>query len=211
MRGLKRAMWSIFCLVAISASASNPDWPAVRAELESLHASDQALRNEMTARMAASRQGKEKFDVHDQQALWRKIHEQDQANQGRLDEIVAKAGWPGQKDVGDKASLTAWLIVQHGNTAYRMKYIDQLRKAAEQGQLSPSRLALTEDRMLVEQSKPQRYGSQFKIDGGIDLFPVEDPDKLDAWRKEVGLNPICQHLQTMTERFGPIKYPPCVK
>lgn len=211
MRSLIRVVLVPLCIVCTFASANSPDWPKVRADLEIYHASDQDLRSEMSKRMAASRQGKEKFDVHEQQALWRKISEQDELNRKRLDDIVAKHGWPGQKDVGDKASLTAWLIVQHGNADYRARYIDLLRKAAEEGQLTRSRLALTEDRMLLDQNKPQRYGSQFKIDGGIDLFPVEEPDKLDARRKEVGLDPICQHLQKMTESFGPIKYAPCVK
>lgn len=45
--------------------------------------------------------------------------------------------------------------------------------------------------MRMNQNKPQRFGAQTYLDPGAgntnELYPLEDESKVDAWRKEIGL------------------------
>ena len=68
-----------------------------------------------------------------------------------------------------------------------------------------------EDRMLMNSGKPQKYGTQAYslVEDGktvIYIWPVEDPDKLDALRKSVGLMPIESYLEIVKQQGVEIIY-----
>jgi len=60
-----------------------------------------------------------------------------------------------------------------------------MRSAVENQGASKSHLALLEDRILMRQNKPQRFGSQVDALANVDLFPVDDEENLDNCRAEV--------------------------
>jgi hypothetical protein len=58
------------------------------------------------------------------------------------------------------------------------------------GDLLASQVALTVDRVLMNDGKKQLYGSQFKFTGsGMEVVPIEDPEHLDERRAQMGLGP----------------------
>ena len=58
------------------------------------------------------------------------------------------------------------------------------------------------DRMLVDQGKPQIYGSNFVTENGrLVMSPVEDPGKLDERRKAAGLPPISEYMKMLKEVY----------
>jgi hypothetical protein len=68
-----------------------------------------------------------------------------------------------------------------------------------------------EDRMLMNAGKPQKYGTQAYslVEDGktvIYIWPVEDPGKLDALRKSVGLMPIGEYLEMVKQQGIEIIY-----
>ncbi|MCP4246955.1 MAG: hypothetical protein GY778_07885, partial [bacterium] len=65
-------------------------------------------------------------------------------------------------------------------------------------------LAYLTDRVLVQEGKPQRYGTQFFAkDGVFKLNPIEDEAYVDARRKEVGLGPLAEYVKQVQGRRQP--------
>ncbi|SDM95392.1 hypothetical protein SAMN05216517_107118 [Janthinobacterium sp. OK676] len=126
-----------------------------------------------------------------------RMRETDARNEARLRHIIASKGWPTQTMVGYKAAASAWLIAQHGSSAFLKSSLVLMRTAAAQGEITPSRLALTIDRDLTNDKLPQLYGSQFQTgsDGKSVAFPIADPQHLEQRRASVGLEPFAQYRQ----------------
>lgn len=117
------------------------------------------------------------------------IHEK---NNARIKKIISEYGWPGFSMVGKKGSKAAWLIVQHAvlDTEFMDKCLPLLKETIIQGEAEGWCLAYLQDRGLTMSGKPQIYGTQHDIDeNGIAYpLPIEDPEKVEALRKEVGLD-----------------------
>ena len=73
-----------------------------------------------------------------------------------------------------------------------------LEAAVASGEAWPSDLAMLTDRVLMENGKPQRYGSQLyenEETGKTEFYPIEDPTNVNARRAAVGLGPIEEYAQ----------------
>ncbi len=143
--------------------------------------------------------------------LWKRIGEQDRVNQKRVTEMIDKYGWPKRSQVGPLAATAVFLVIQHAELDVQLSYVERMREAAMAGEASKQNLALLEDRLLIRQGKPQRYGSQVDTQNGVGLKPTEDEANLDARRATMGLGPICEYLGYFVRTGGKIVYPPCVK
>ena len=75
-----------------------------------------------------------------------------------------------------------------------------VREATVAGELDRSLLPLLEDRLLMEEGKPQIYGTQITrgATGQPEVWPIEDPAHVDERRTSVGLEPLVEYLK----RFG---------
>ncbi|MDX2219738.1 MAG: DUF6624 domain-containing protein [Burkholderiales bacterium] len=188
-----------------------PDWQALRVELEQVLKSDQDVRERANKLIEESRAKGVEPDKEVMSKLATEMALQDAINQSRVTELLDKHGWIGKSRVGGLAATAVFLVIQHAPLATQLKYLPMMREAAEAGELSKSSLALTEDRVRVNQKQPQLYGSQVKPGPGVDLFPVADPESLDERRKAMGLGPVCRYLENFVKALGAITYPPCVK
>lgn len=99
----------------------------------------------------------------------------------------------------------------NSDLAYRSKYLDLVKEKAEEGVLDKTDYAILNDRVLMEEGKPQIYGTQIKMAATIVedelamqlcLWPVEYPAALDSLRSTVGLSPIEEYLKTSSESIG---------
>jgi hypothetical protein len=88
-----------------------------------------------------------------------------------------------------------WLIIQHNSAEYRKRYIKYFVEANEAGVIDAGSVALMQDRILMDDGKPQIYGSQI-MDG--DLYNLREASTVDKRRASVGLGPLKEYL----ERFG---------
>jgi hypothetical protein len=132
--------------------------------------------------------------------------EVDSANVRRLDEIIARHGWPSPAMVGAEASMAAFLVLQHADSATQERHLPLLRQAAARGQIAPSHLATLEDRVLMHRGQKQRYGTQLRTDpttGRLALWPVEDEAGVDARRASVGLPPLAHYLRGFGIEYTP--------
>ena len=164
----------------------------LKAELEAMREEDQAIRKE--AWPIIQEHGTESPAYIEIRDRGRAI---DARNLARLIEVIETHGWPGQSLVGEEAAGGAFLILQHADVDVQKKYLPLAREAAAAGEMRPADLALLEDRILLHDGKPQRYGSQFVRDaeGNAELWPIEDESHVDERRASVGLQPLADYLE----------------
>ena len=128
-------------------------------------------------------------------------------NLQELESLLSQKGWPKRSEVGPEAAGAAFFVLQHSNAEAQQKYISMFEKRCMENEANCQQYALMFDRMRMNQDKPQRYGTHSYLDpskGRTDeLYPLEDPSKVDEWRKEIGLEPLKDYLT----RTG-IKYIP---
>lgn len=132
----------------------------------------------------------------------------DSTNQARLTEIVTKYGWPGRPLVGPQAALAAFLVLQHAELDYQLKYLPMFAGAARRGDVERSHLAMLQDRILMRQDKLQVYGTQLWNDpstGKLGVYPMNDSTDIDSLRREVGLGPLDDYLQSMGVKLDTTK------
>lgn len=174
---------------------ANYDKPLV-AMLDTIYEEDQKYRRQIGA--IEKEHGRESDEM---QAHWALIIEKDSINLIKVERILEERGWLGPDVIGSKGNSALFLVIQHADIAVQEKYLPMMREAAAQGNARPSSLALLEDRVALRTGKRQIYGSQIGRDketGEYYVLPLEDPDKVDERRAEVGLGP----LQDYVGRWG---------
>lgn len=122
-----------------------------------------------------------------------------QENEDTLQILLDTYGWPTASAVTEVAAAGAALIINHSDHATRLKYFPKLEEAFQKGEAQPLRYAKMQDRLLVEQGKEQRFGTQWHFEGSQKIpWPIEDPEYVDRRRAEIGLGPLDVYLK---ERF----------
>lgn len=99
--------------------------------------------------------------------------------------------WPAEAMVGPKAAAAAFLIVHHADydPAFQRECHRLMLESVKHGRSKPGYLAFLTDRILCNAGHPQRFGTQFRevANGCFVPKPLEDPDRVDALRRMVGL------------------------
>lgn len=116
-------------------------------------------------------------------------------NAERLTEIVNEDGWPDEQMVGEDGAKAAWFIVQHaiGFPDLQRKCLELLRGCAEQGRVPRWQVAYLEDRIAMQEGRPQRCGTQWlddPLDGLTRPWKLADPERVNEFRAEAGLEPM---------------------
>lgn len=155
-------------------------------------ATNQQLRDELLRMM---REDQESFSKRDN------THEH---HKNRLKEIVQEFGWPTRELVGTDGAIAAWIIVQHDDDLPWMKECLTLMEALmEHDEVRREDVAYLRDRICVAEGRPQRYGTQCipSTDGNISLAPLEDPLRVDEYRRSMGISEsVDQYLAFMRSR-----------
>ena len=168
------------------ATLRGPDWSKVQSELAQRVALDQELRNQLQL-------GGE-IDME----LVHRMETCDLDNTAWLKELVTNHGWPTNSRVGEEGSGHAWLLVQHAEIEFQEQCLPLLRAAVAAQDSSPKNLAYLEDRVNMRRGRPQRYGTQFNYGAnGLELYPLEDEERVDEWRAEVGLGTMAEYEERM--------------
>jgi hypothetical protein len=171
--------------------------------LKRVYASDQECRAEIDSI-------KEKYgwSSPEMKMQFQKVKQIDSANLVVVKEILDSHGWPGQEEVGTEGALAVFLVIQHSDLNTQIQYLPLMRKAVKDNLASPGNLATLEDRILVKQGKPQKYGTQLTVDsaGNTIFYPIEHEIDVNKRREQLGLEPI----EFYAKRFG-IEYIPINK
>jgi len=142
------------------------------------------------------------------EALWTFKFMIQERNQEELEGLIAKKGWPRVGSVGPEAAMAAFLVTMHSHDGSQKKYLADIRKVCEAGELSWERYAGIYDRALFNENKPQKYGTHTRyneLTKKEELYPLEDPSKVDEWRRELGLAPLEEYLKQFNIIYKPKK------
>ncbi|HEX5634204.1 MAG TPA: DUF6624 domain-containing protein, partial [Gemmatimonadales bacterium] len=172
----------------------------LRAELVRMGREDQAARDGFGAAVAS-----------DDTAFARRLMQGDSARTARLREIVRRHGWPGRSLVGEDGAESAWLVLQHTNSVeFQREMLPVLWRAAERGEMRRADVAMLEDRVLVRDGRPQRYGNSFSLrEGRLVPDPIDDLPGLEHRRAEMGLPAMAEYVRVLGEAYGmPVTWPP---
>ena len=114
----------------------------------------------------------------------------DQNHLDALLQLIGKNYWVKQSDVGERAATANFLIIQHSMDIDLLKQqLPLLEARCLEGEASWNYYAMMYDRLQIIQDLPQRYGTQFKVNGDErELFPLEDPERVNEWRNALGLD-----------------------
>jgi hypothetical protein len=126
----------------------------------------------------------------------------DREHVARLEDILAQlGGWPRISVVGEAASGAACIIAVHAvqDPAFMGRAAALMEPLVRQGEAEVNCWAMVTDRVLRQQGKPQRYGTQFRMawDGDDFLWGIEtleDPSTLLQRRAELGLMDYADYL-----------------
>jgi len=134
-------------------------------------------------------------------STWPIQMEIDQSNLQFIDSVIQQYGYPGKSLVGNKAGQAAWYVIQHSDRID--DFLPQIELAALTGELPYRLYAMMLDRSLMNQGKPQIYGTQglTLADGSNVFWPIEDPDNVNDRRDKAGFGTSIEEYAA--DLFGP--------
>ncbi|MEV1174769.1 DUF6624 domain-containing protein [Nonomuraea sp. NPDC049784] len=166
---------------------------------------DPELRDELLARMERDQEVRLRVPVGEPLSAdlleeWERV---DTDNTEFLKRVIDERGWPGHDLVGEQAAHAAWLLAQHADRdrEFQRQCLPLLQDAVAQGQATPQELAYLVDRVRVGEGRSQVYGTQYEqtSEGGFGPHTIEDPERLDERRSEMGLEPHAEYDQHMRQ------------
>jgi uncharacterized protein DUF6624 len=172
--------------------------PKLRQELLKRVAEDQAIRNELIKRGIA----------HPDPKLLKRMKKIDAANTSRVKTLIKRYGWPGPELVGQDGTDAVFLLVQHADPVFQNEILPLVKNAYRSRIISGQSYAMFMDRVLVQDGKPQIYGTAAK---GFDQWkgtepvfePIEDEANVDKRRAEVGLMPLSEYREFLKQMYFP--------
>lgn len=132
--------------------------------------------------------------------------ERDHDNTEWLKKIVAEGRWPAVSQVGERASSSAWLLVQHADAdpLFQLQALRLMEPLLPKGEVSKQNYAYLYDRVMLKLTGKQRYATQMGEcrAGKRQPLPLEDPGAVARWRKEADLDPLDQYQADMDRIYG---------
>lgn len=132
-----------------------------------------------------------------------KMEQLHQENSEKLEKIIYEIGWPTVTKVGNEASFAAWVVLQNAisNPTLQRTSLPLLMELANHDEIYPSEVAVLFDRICYFELRPQKYGTQFDFDekGNLNPWEIEDIEKVDEYRIQVGLPPLKETIKRMQE------------
>ncbi len=177
----------------------------MKKRLDSIAVLDQKYRELMRAETPEARaeigkklkmsQAEYTADIFDAQALI------DSSNMVYVEGIFRKFGYPGKSMVGEPTNSVAYKVLQR-NPEKISTYLGLIKEAGKKGELSKVLVATMEDQYLMNEGKPQVYGTQARIedDGQKFIWPIKDEENVNERRKNAGFNKTIEEYSV--EIFG---------
>lgn len=129
---------------------------------------------------------------------WKEMQANDSINLAKTVQILDTQGWIPKSKVGT-ANQALFFIIQHAQPDIIDKYIGLFEVAARNNEIPRDLFAKMYDRQLLYTGKPQKYGTQ-KVRKSphtkeMVLWKIEDPNNVNALRRDMGLPPLEEYPQ----------------
>lgn len=125
--------------------------------------------------------------------LWHEMQRNDSINLCKTIELLDTKGWIPRSKVGT-ANQALFFVIQHASPEIIEKYITLFETAAKDNEIPRELYAKMYDRQQMFAGKPQRYGTQkVRKDASskeMVLWKIEDPNNVNALRREMNLPPL---------------------
>jgi hypothetical protein len=125
-------------------------------------------------------------------------------NATRLRAIVEEHGWPVVPLAGEDGAEAAWQILQHAIAEPDLQrgYMPLLLEAAHKGEIPHWQPAYLLDRICFFEGRPQVYGTQsdWDEDGVMKVHTLQEPDRVNDLRRQVGLPPLAENAPQQRPR-----------
>ena len=170
----------------------NPEVYSLVKELKQMRNEDQGIR--LLLIDASKRYGDRDKRTVEIRQMMKRI---DSKNALRVQQIIDLYGWLGSDELGEDANETLFLCIQHADDLIiQTKYLPILKKALEEGNADGWQYAFLTDRIKMNRGEKQVYGTQtLRMNGKQFPVPIENPDKVDTLRKEIGLEPMKEYME----------------
>lgn len=133
--------------------------------------------------------------TQEQHELYKKNHA---INEKKIRQLLDESGWPEKAVIKEQGNWTIANVLQHSDLEVRLKYLPLMKQAVLDGQLEARFLVRAQDRIATDKGELQIYGGQMKFypeTKSFNLWPVFDPENIDARRTEIGLDSIAPFLK----------------
>ena len=126
------------------------------------------------------------------------------SNAKELERIMESIGFPTAERLGEEASESAWLIIQHsvGQPDFMKRCAALMAIEVEKGHADKIHFAYLTDRIAVFEGRPQKFGTQFDWDEDGEMSPSEldNYDKVNKRRAAMGLCSLEEQTRRIRER-----------
>lgn len=122
----------------------------------------------------------------------------DHKNVEAVDGIFNKYGFLGKSLKTPTSRIAMFIIYLHAPIEIKEKIVPAMQKAMEKGEVDRHLYAYMEDKLMLSKSNVQKYGTQYnKVDGKIVIEDLLHPEKVDEYRKEVGLGTLKEYIESI--------------
>lgn len=130
----------------------------------------------------------------------------DEKNTQKLKKLLEKEIWITISKFGQTADNHAWILVQHADCdlAFQKDILNRLEKLYPCGESDGKHYAYLYDRIARNEGRPQRYGTQGKINeiGKWEAFEIEDINNLNRRRDAVKLGSFEDYQKLINQQFN---------
>lgn len=199
---MKILLLSLVLLLSLKSSAQKIVNLDLKLQLDTVLKSDQGIREFMDTEVTEARKDTLALLLNYPRAVldksaWRISQKIDSVNIHKVEQIIAKYGYPGKTMVGEPENTAVFYVIQHSNKID--KYYSLIEKAGKSGELPFKYTAMMLDRKLSGEGKEQVYGTQCFMQtvknektGKMEPFeyvvPIKDPKNVNKRRKKAGFD-----------------------
>jgi hypothetical protein len=140
-----------------------------------------------------------------QAAKYKEMEKIDADDTAYLVRLVKRIGWIDSQRFGAVTENSAFLIVMHTKDLSLMQAaLPELKKEVLEKRFDPELFAGLYDRFRTIVALPERYGMHVTPDenGELVVGPLEDPKRVNEYRKEIGLPPLREYLKRYQAENG---------
>lgn len=188
-------------LLSLNGSAQNNN-KSLTQQLDTILQADQGIREFLDTRVKETRKDTLAQRLNYPRAVldknaWTIMQKIDSVNFLKVEQIIAKYGYPGKTMVGEPQNTTVFYVIQHSSKI--SKYYPLIEKAGKSGELPFKYVAMMLDRKLTDEGKEQIYGTQVYMQtiknpktGKNEPFeyviPIKDSKNVNKRRKKAGFD-----------------------
>lgn len=145
------------------------------------------------------------FDTLTNEETEKRRNNMDKINLQALLGLINKYGYPKISDVGKKSAEAAFLIIDHADLKTMKAYLPKLEQACKEKEAIGDWYATMYDRILIDEGKPQKYGTQYVLSPNEPetyvLGALENSEKVNEYRQQMGMNPLSENDMQVKFKF----------